>query len=163
MYFYEWHVRFGHDKKNQKQVQQHSLTVGDVCSEVLVVQIQVHIPKYRCSADCCVLFHMPYTGRISNMNKINFTLFGNQVTKLLISTMTHNCFQIPFLYIKPFNWNYWFRVRTHWALPSLSFLLNLLLTPQLTEATHYSTCQSCKVCEISFPCFQRSPKYPTDT
>lgn len=121
--------------------------VRDVCSEALVVQIQVHISKYRCSAD-----------RISNMNKINFTLFGNQVTKLLISTMTHNCFQIPFLYIKPFNWNYWFRVRTHWALPSLSFLLNLLI-----EATHYSTCQSCKVCEISFPCFQRSPKYPTDT
>lgn len=32
---------------------------------------------------------MPHIGRISNMNKINFILFGNQVTELLISTMIH--------------------------------------------------------------------------
>lgn len=54
------------------------------------MQIQTHISKYKCLADSCVPFHMPHIGRILNMmSKINFLLLGNQVTKLLISTMIH--------------------------------------------------------------------------
>lgn len=53
------------------------------------MQIQTHSSKYKCLADSCVPFHMPHIGRILNMSKINFILLGNQVTKLLISTMIH--------------------------------------------------------------------------
>lgn len=60
-----------------------------VCSKGSVVQTQAHISKYKCSTDRCVPFHIPCIGRISNMNKINFILFRDQVTELLISTIIH--------------------------------------------------------------------------
>lgn len=128
------------------------------------MQIQTHVSKYKCSADSCVPFHMPYIGRILNMNKINFTLLGNQVTKLLISTMIHlelfpNTASIYTAFpLKLLVQNENQMSSTPNVLPA-----SLLLPPWLTKDTHYSTFKSCKICGISLPCFQRSQKYPCDT